>query len=309
MATAREIKRRIRSVKNISQMTKAMQAVSASKVRRAQAHVLASRPFSTLALGLLIDIAAQVETQVGEALHPLLEVREPVKAAAALVITGDRGLAGPYNTNMFRTILRFEERMEAPLRYVAMGRKGRDFLIRRGAEIVAEFINMPDDPSIREIAPVARLLMDEFLSGQVDEVYVAYTDFINTLTQQPVVLRLLPIKLYSRADMVMAESLEQQLEERDLLEPASHREYLYEPSARVILGQILPLFTEVLIYQSVLESQACEHSARMVAMRTATENAEELADELTLYYNKARQLAITNEMLDIAGGAEALRDN
>ncbi|MBN1284505.1 MAG: ATP synthase F1 subunit gamma [Anaerolineae bacterium] len=306
MATAREIRRRIRSVKNIAQITKAMQAVSASKVHRAQTTVLASRPFSTLAFALLADIAVQTRLQAGEILHPLLEVREPVERVAALVITSDRGLTGPYNTNMFRTIVRFEERIVRPVQYTVVGRKGRDFLIRRRASVGAEFIHLSDAPSINDIAPMARLVMDEFLSRQVDEVYVAYTDFINMLTQKPVVLRLLPIKPYSKEDMVMAKALEDQLEKRALLRPAAHREYIYEPSARVILDQILPRFVEVLIYQAVLESQASEHAARMVAMRTATENADILVDELTLYYNKARQLAITNEMLDIVGGAEAM---
>lgn len=302
MATAREIKRRIKSVQNISQMTHAMQAVSASKVSRAQAHVLAGRPYVRWAWTLLVDVASQ--SRGGEMLHPLLEVRERAESVGILVITSDRGLAGPYNTNVLRTLARFAEQVShrSAVSYIVAGRKGRNFLLRRGDDIRAEFSDLPDDPSITDVAPIARLAMDEFLSGTVDEVHVAYTDFINTLVHRPVVLRLLPLKPYTAEDMVMAKALEDRVPR-----PPSHLlEYIYEPSAMAVLDLILPRFTEVMVYQAVLESQACEHSARMVAMQTASENAEELVDELTLHYNKARQLAITSEMLDIVGGAEAL---
>ncbi len=300
MSNTRKIKRRIKSVQNISKVTHAMQAVSASKVRRAQAHVLSSRPYARLAWRLMIDIASQ--TTNGTSSHPLLEVRTPIKEIVVLVITSDRGLAGAYNTNILRAVLRFEKIIDLPVQYITVGRKGRDFLMRQGRTVCADFINQPDDPSIQDITPIARLAMDMFLSGQVDEVHIAYTNYINTLTQNPVVLRMLPIKPYKPEETVMAESLKNQIPR-----PPSHRlDYVYEPSATAIFDLILPRFTELMIYQSILESHACEHSARMVAMRNASDNAEELADTLTLTYNKARQLAITSEMLDIVGGAEAL---
>ncbi len=302
MSTARQIKRRIKSIQNISKVTHAMQAVAASKVRHAQADVLASRPYSMTGWDLLINIANQA-AKGGEPPHPLLEVREEVKAVGVTVISSDRGLAGPYNTNILRVARRFKEKIGVPVRYIALGRKGRDMLIRLGADIIAEFSDIPDTPSISDIAPIARTITDDFLCGQIDEAYIAYTDFVNTLTQRPVVLRLLPLKPYDTEDMAMSEAV------KDAPPPPDHqREYIYEPDPTAVLDLILPRFTEVLIYQAILESKACEHSARMVAMQTASENAEDLAEDLTLEYNKARQLTITREMLDIVGGVEALKN-
>ncbi len=299
MATAREIKRRIKSIKNIAQVTNALQAVAASRVRRAQAHVLASRPYASRAWRVLIDVAAQ--TQPGKLVHPLLEVRAPVKKIGVVVITSDRGLAGPYNLNMMRTATRFVEARGAPVEYMTIGRKGRDMLIRAGAQVKADFSGLPDDPAIRDIAPIARAAVDDFLSGQVDEVYLAWTDFINMLAQRPGVVRMLPIKPYDahEAQLSGAPHVPQP--------PNHHLQYIYEPNAEVILNTVLPRLVEWTLYQAILESQASEHAARMVAMRTASENADALADELTLSFNKARQLAITSEMLDIVGGANALR--
>jgi F-type H+-transporting ATPase subunit gamma len=299
MATPREIKRRIKSVQDIAQLTHSLEAVAASRVPRAQARVLASRPYAMRAWSMLVDVASQARE--GALPHPLLDVREPVSTICVIVISSDRGLAGPYNTNILRTTARFVERKGKPAVYITVGRKGCDFLIRRDARVQAEFSHLPDDPSIADIAPIARTAMDDFLTGETDEVYVAYTDFINMLAHRPVVLRLLPLKPYDTEDMVMAESV------KEAPEPTSHGlEWIYEPSAADVLDLVLPRFIQLLVYQAVLEAQACEHSARMVAMGTASENAEELVGDLTLSYHKARQLAVTSEMLDIAGGAEAL---
>ncbi len=292
MPTAREIRRRIRSVRNIAKVTGALEAVSASKVRRAQSQAMASRAYTAAATNVLESLA---ELGAGEIEHPLLMERQQVKAVLVILITSDRGLAGPYNTNIVREAVDFAERQTVPVQYLTIGRKGRDSLLRRGATIIAEFTDLPPAPAIVDIAAITRAAMDDFLQGIVDEVYVAYTAFVNTLRQDPVVRRLLPLAPGAGR---MGSAHDGSRGPRPV--------FTFEPDAASILEEILPRFTEVLLYQAVLESLASEHSARMVAMRNATENARALVEDLTLRYNKARQQAITNEMLDIVGGAEAL---
>lgn len=292
MASAREIRRRIQSVKNISKVTGALEAVSASKVRKAQAQVLATRYYAGAALHILRDLALRSDG----AAHPLLTERTPVKNISVVLLTSDRGLAGPYNSNVVRAALDFEAEKDVPVQYIPVGRKGRDILWRRGSTIIAEFSGIPDAPSILDITAITRTVVDDFLSGTVDEVYVIFTDFINTLRQEATIRRLLPLKP-TEGDMTgLPEHAHTGME----------AVYTFEPDAQTILDEILPRFTELQLYQALLESLASEHSARMVAMRNATENAEALVGDLTLVYNKARQLAITSEMLDIVGGASAL---
>lgn len=301
MPTSREIRTRIRSVKNIGQITRALEAVSASRVRKAQARVLASRAYAQKAWEILLNV--QASSTSGESLHPLLTEREEINTIMIVLVTSDRGLAGAFNANIIRVALRFAHRMNKPVKFVTVGRKGRDAMLRAGQEVVADFSGLPSDPGIAEIAPVARLAIDEFLSGGVDDVFVAYTDFINTLTQRPVVLGWLPLVPHTTEDQVAAEYL------KDVPEvTAAGLKYEYEPSPQAILEEIVPRFTELQLYQAVLESEASEHSARMVAMRNASDNSDQLIDNLTLIYNKARQAAITSEILDIVGGAEALQD-
>jgi len=298
VASVREIRRRIRSVKNIAQVTRAMQMVAASKMRRAQEQALASRPYAAKSWEILTHLAAQRGN--AQQLHPLLTQRTEVKNVGIILITADKGLAGAYNGNVIRTTLRFmrKHRWEnAGL--ITVGRKGRDFMIRFGRKVVAEFTELPARPTALDITPVARIVIDGFLSGDYDEVYLAYTDFINTLSQEPAIRLLLPLRAGSVESRVMSEYLSQET-------TMVTTEYLYEPSPATLLDAIIPRFTELQIYQALLEASASEHSARMVAMRNATENAKELIGDLTLTYNKARQDAITKEMLDIAGGAEAL---
>jgi len=299
MPSARDIQKRIRSVKNIAQITRALETVSASKVRKAQARVLASRAFAEKAWEILLNIQSTAKN--GEPLHPLLTPRENVENIMVVLITSDRGLAGAYNTTILRAARRFSDRLSKPTRYVTVGRKGRDSMIRIRANVVAEFPNV-DNPSISQISPIARATIDEFLAGTVDEVFVAYTDFVNTLTQKPTVLRLLPLIPYETQDQVMAEYIKPapQVSEGSMI-------YEYEPSPEAILEEIVPRFTTLQLYQAILESQASEHSARMVAMRNASDNATALIGDYTLAYNKARQAAITAEILDIVGGAEALQ--
>jgi len=300
MPPLREVRNRIRSVKNISQITRALEAVSASRVRKAQARVLASRAFAEKAWEILLNV--QSTATKGVPLHPLLTAREDVKEVMIVLITSDRGLAGAFNSNIIRVAQRFGQRLGKPVRWVAVGKKGRDSLVRSGANVIAEFTGLKADPTIADISPVARLAIDEFLSGHVDNVFVAYTDFVNTLTQRPVVLSWLPLLPYDSSDQVMAEML------KDVpAVTAGSSDYEYEPNATAILDEIVPRFTELQLYQALLESQASEHSARMVAMRNASDNATQLMGDLTLVYNKARQAAITAEILDIVGGAEALQ--
>jgi F-type H+-transporting ATPase subunit gamma len=302
MASARELQKRIRSVRNISQITRALEAVSASRVRRAQARVLASRAFAEKAWEILLNI--QAAGKGGPSMHPLLTERETINNIMIVLITSDRGLAGAFNTNIIRVAHRFADRLNKPTQFVTVGRKGRDSMIRAGRNVVAEFSDMPAEPSIANISPVAHLAMDAFLSGEVDDVFIAYTDFINTLTQRPVVLGWLPLIPHTIEDQVAAEFV------KDV--PAvseSVAAYDYEPGPEAILQEIVPRFTELQLYQALLESQASEHSARMVAMRNASDNAAQLVDDLTLDYNKARQAGITAEILDIVGGTEALQSS
>lgn len=298
MPSAREVKKRIRSIKNIAQITRALEAEAASKVRRAQARVLASRAFAEKAWEILLNVQAAA---VGAAAHPLLTPRDEVKNVMIIQITSDRGLAGAFNSNVIRVSRRFADRLHKPVRFVTMGRRGRDSLVRNRMNVIAEFSNKAN-PTLADISPVARIAIDEFLSGQVDEVFVAYTDYVNMVTQRPVVLRLLPLKPYETDDQVVSEFIK----DAPTLS-GGVRDYEYEPDPTAILDEIVPRFTVLQLYQAVLESQASEQSARMVAMRNASDNAEALTEDLTLAYNKARQSAITSEILDIVGGAEALQ--
>ncbi|MBI3241288.1 MAG: ATP synthase F1 subunit gamma [Chloroflexi bacterium] len=298
MASAREMRLRMRSVKNISQVTRALEAVSASKVRKAQQAVMATRAYAGKAYDILTDLSNQPGSLA--MLHPLLTARETVKTIEIVLVTSDRGLAGAYNSNIVRETMAFARAQSAAVRYVTVGRKGRDLVFRRRGQIVAEFGNLPTTPTTLDIAPIARTAIDDFLNGAVDEVYLAYTDFVNTIKLIPTVKKLLP---FSTTGMTRAG-----------LAGVGHTDgpigprvpFIYEPNAQELLNTILPRFTQLQILQAVLEAGASEHSARMVAMRNATDNAEELVSTLQLQYNKARQLAITSDLLDIAGGAEAL---
>jgi len=299
MPTLREVKNRIRSVKNIAQITRALEAVSASRVRRAQARVLASRIYAEKAWEILLNVQAASKNLP---LHPLLTEREEINSVMVVVITSDRGLAGAYNTNILRVAQRFESRLGKPVDYVTVGRKGRDSLARLGANIVASFTDMPAEPKVSDITPIARIAMDAYLDGDVDEVLIAYTDFINMLAQRPAVLSWLPLTTHTVAEQVAAEYV------KDVATVTEGTQnYEYEPSATAVVDEIVPRFTELQLYQALLEAQASEHAARMAAMKNATDNATQLTADLTLQYNKARQAEITAEILDIVGGANALQ--
>lgn len=302
MPNPREIKRRIRSVKNIRQITMALEAVSASKVRRATGQALNSRAYAEMAMQVLVDISSSYKT--GTPLHPLLTNRAAgVGTITIALITSDRGLAGAYNSNIFRVARQFAQRTGKAIRWVAIGRKGRDILARLRENIIAEFTGLPPWWTIDDVGPIKQVLIDDFLKGYSDEVYVAFTNFINTLTQKPMIQRLLPLSISDLADADIPDYM------RIVEVPKSQvSDYIYEPSATAIVDEIVPKFVENILFEMILESQASEHSARMVAMRNASENAKGLVDALQLSYNKARQAAITSEILDIVGGVEALRN-
>lgn len=293
MASAREMRLRIRSVKNISQVTRALQAVSASKVRKAIGALMGTRPYATKAWQVLSHVAGQPGR---ESLHPLLTARTSVKNTLVVVVTGDRGLAGAYNTNLIRFVFRKFDHYANPIRYIAVGRKGRDLLIRRRMNVIAEFSNLPAAPTFGDVSAIGRLAVDEYLNGQVDEVYLVYTDFHTMARQEPTVKKLLPLEVGAGQGRV--ESYENTRQ--------TNAAYIYEPGERELLDEIIPRFTALQVYQAVLESLASEHAARMIAMRNATDNANELVGALQLQYNKVRQQLVTNDILDIAGGAEAL---
>jgi F-type H+-transporting ATPase subunit gamma len=294
MTTPREFKLRIRSVKSIAQVTRALQAVSASRVRRAMQAVMSTRPYANKAWEVLTHIAEQPGRS---SMHPLLTERQQVRSVIVLLVSGDRGLAGAYNANILHFVLDHFGEYSVPVRYITIGRKGRDALYRRSKQILAEFSSLPDPATFAEVSAIGRLAVDEFLAERADEVYLVYTDFVNMLRQVPRVKKLLPLEVDEGAGRVMQ------------FEPGARTAsaaYIYEPGQEEILDTIVPRFTALQVYQAILESQASEHAARMVAMKNATDNATELAAALQLQYNKARQQSITNEMLDIAGGVEAL---
>lgn len=294
MASAREMRLRIKSVKNISQVTRALEAVSAAKVRKAVQAVTATRSYATKAWQVLTHVAAQPGRQ---SLHPLLTERPNPKAALVIVITGDRGLAGAYNTNVIRyTAQQFDE-YKLPVKYIAVGRKGRDLLIRRRKQVIADFSNLPAAPSFSDVSAVGRLVVDEFLKGEADEVYLTYTDYVNMGRQIAAIKKILPLEVSSGEGRVI---------DFEHAKSGPAAAYEYEPDQHEILDVIIPKFTALQVYQAVLESLASEHAARMAAMRSATDNAKELVGALQLAYNKVRQQAITNDILDIVGGAEAL---
>ncbi|HEX7592649.1 MAG TPA: ATP synthase F1 subunit gamma [Anaerolineae bacterium] len=288
MPSPRVIQRRIKSINKISQVTHAYEMIAASKVRRAQQATLATRPYAEKSWEMLTYLAAQPGR--GKVLHPLLEERAEIKSILLLLTTSDRGLCGAYNVNVIRAATEFAARQNTPVRFITIGRRGTSFAARYGKEIVAEFSGLSERPTIVDVGAISKIAIDEFIAGRADEVHLAYTDYVNTLVQRPVTHRLLPIQPAQETHTGMSAV------------------YLYEPNPETILASVLPRFTEMQIYQAILESVASEWAARMVAMRSATDNAHDLIEDLTLAMNKARQASITKEILDIMGGAEAQRE-
>ncbi len=281
VASQRDIRRRIGSVRNIKQITRAMQFVAASKLRRAQESVLAARPYSDKIDEVLSDLAAVL----GAEDHPLLAERAEGKRLL-VVLSTDRPLAGPLNTNVIRFTAREITQHQGELTVVTVGRKGRDALRRARVPIEAHFATFGDRPSFADVLPLARLVTDDFLSGEFGRIDIIYSRFVSTLVQKPELFQLLPVRPAQDTDGIPG------------------NQFIFEPSAGVVLERLLPRYVATRIYQAVLENKASEESSRMVAMKNATENAEELIEDLTLSYNKVRQANITREMIEIASGAQ-----
>jgi len=299
VATLREIRRRIRSIKSTAQITKAMELVAASKMRRAQERVLAARPYAEKMRNVLADIYQQTKSTGGGALHPLLEYHAAGDSALVLV-TADRGLCGAFNANMIRRAIDFVLERQAEGRAVTLvtvGRKGRDFFLRQGIPISADFSGLGDAPKLASVTPIAHHIINGYTASKNNpvpwrDVYLAYSTFVSTMIQRPTIIRILPMEPTHFGE-----------------EPVSQLplDYIYEPNPEELLNQLLPRFVEVQIYQAVLESIASEQSARMVAMRNATDNANELVNALILTANKVRQAVITKELIDITTSASAIK--
>jgi len=289
MANTQDIRRRIKSIRSTSQITKAMQMVAASKMRKAQQHALAGRPYA----GLMNKVLVSLQKRTDPTLHPLLEIRD-VKKELILIISTDKGLAGALNTNLFRETANFDQ---AKTVYVVTGKKARQFVARTKRELLADF-ELKDAPSFVETKPLARFCLEKFLGRDVDKVSVLYTHFINTISQKPTLQTLLPI---SNFDLPKKHEDAKEGEDVDPM-----LGYIFEPNALGVLDIMLPYYVEYQVYQMILDARASEHSARMVAMKNATENANQFIKDLTLEYNKMRQAGITTELLEIATAQMAL---
>ncbi|HLH72321.1 MAG TPA: ATP synthase F1 subunit gamma [Chloroflexota bacterium] len=285
MPSTREIRRRIRSVKNTSQITNAMEMVSAVKMRRAQALVSESRPYADHMAELVSGLAHM--TGSTEPVNPLL-VQRPIQNIGVIVITSDRGLCGSLNANVIRRAARFILDQSVPIQAMAIGRKGRDWLARHAGDVIAEVSGLSDRPTLLDVSPITTLAINGYREGRFDRVDLIYNKFVSTMRQEVVQRQILPV--------VPTEATVN----------ARLIDYIFEPSAATVLDQLLPRYVEVQVYQAVLDATASEHSARMVAMHNATQNARDVVQELTLSYNKARQAGITKEILEISAGAEAL---
>lgn len=283
MANLRLIRRRIRGIQSIAKITRAMEMIATSKMKRAQEAGLAGRPYAEKISQVLGDLAA---LPYGEALHPLLQHR-PTNKIAVVHITPDRGLCGGLHASMNRLTASFILEQGVPVTITIVGRKGIDFMRRSGCDIRAEFTRLGDRPSLLDTLPISRVIIDDYSNGVIDAVYLAYARFISTTIQKPIMQEILPVK---PAVLPQGQSLD----------------YIYEPDPAHVLGELLPRFVEMQVYHAILEAIASEQSARVVSMRNATDNASELIQDLTLVYNKARQESITKELLDITGGAAAL---
>ena len=288
MASLRDIRRRIKSVKNTAQITKAMQMVAASKMRKAQQAALNGRSYAILLNRVLVSLRNRLEERV----HPLLEKRE-IKNELVVVLSTDKGLCGGLNTNLLREVLNFDV---TTTKFVSVGRKGTQFLARTKRNMIADF-PLKEQPTFLETKAISKFLIERFLSGDVDKVTVLYPRFVNTLTQKPTIMTLLPITSLEEAGIQVP---------NEPPIPEAEGDIIFEPGPEKILDNLLPYYVHFELFQMLLATRASEHSARMVAMKSATDNAKEIVKDLTLEYNKARQASITKELLEITTAQLAL---
>ncbi|MFH1193466.1 MAG: ATP synthase F1 subunit gamma [bacterium] len=303
-AGTKTIQRRIKSVTNTKKITKAMEMVAAAKMRKATTSVLGTRPYSGLAWQIIGNIGKIKE----ENFHPLLSAKEKKSGKSMVIlITSDKGLCGGFNAQMFREIKNFVRSHSVipakagiqPLDFIILGKKGEGFAYREKFSIAAVFENLTNNPKFTDIKSIAKMAMDKFIDGTYDKVYVAYTDYVSTLVQKPCVRQLLPI--IRDEDLGSTEKLKNQKTEKQ-----DATEYLFEPEKNELLEMLLPKIVETQVFQAVLESVASEHSARMVAMKNATDAAKDMVDDLRFAYNKIRQASITREISEISAGKAAL---
>lgn len=280
----RELRLKIRSIENLKKITRAMQMVSASKLKKTQARLMQIRPYADKISDLLAGLAANV----GEIRHPLFDRRPEVKAVAVVVMTADKGLCGTFNTNLIEHANRFIRETGKPAKILAIGRKAADYFTRRGADVLARHLNLPTDVPFTTLQEITRTLLAEHAAGRVDEIHIEFTTYVNAMTFRPTRVRFVPV-------------------ETRKVEGKPLGDYIFEPAPKEILAKLIPRYLETSLHRMLLESMSSEHSARMNAMRNATDNATELIDSLTLVRNKVRQANITRELLDIVGGAEAIR--
>jgi F-type H+-transporting ATPase subunit gamma len=300
-ANTRDIRRRIKSVKNTSQITKAMQMVAAAKMRKAQQRATNGRPYAAAMRKMLAALAGAGGSAE---LHPLLQQRETVKRELVLVIATDKGLCGALNTNLLREVAKFDP---ANTSFVVIGRKAAQFLSRLKRDLLADF-ELKEAFTFLESKQASKFVIEKFLSGDVDKVSVAFTDFVNTLRQVPTIRTILPVQNFEISDLEGEHGKPKKAAAAAAPAEASENglDYLFEPSASGVLEGLVPHYVHFAVYQMVLESRASEHSARMVAMKSATDNAKQLIKDLTLEYNKVRQAGITTELLEITTAQMAL---
>jgi F-type H+-transporting ATPase subunit gamma len=284
MANTRTIRRRIKGVQNTAKITRAMEMIASSKMRKAQERGLAGRPYSEKIKQVIADLATVTTTDEG--VHPLLQ-RRSVNKIAIIHITPDRGLSGGLDANLNRKTANFIVQQKVPVSLISVGRRGIDFMRRYNREVRAEFSKIGDKPSLIDTLPISHILIDDYSNGLIDTAYIVYAQFVNTMRQIPVMQQILPVIPDEKAR-------------------SKKQDYIFEPSPMAVLDKLLPRFIESEIYHAIMESIASEQSARMVAMRNATESANDLLQALTLAYYKARQESITSELLDIVGGASAI---
>ncbi len=292
MAGIKEIRTKIKSVQNTSKITKAMEMVAASKMRKAQDRMRAARPYADK----VRNIAAHMSQANPDYSHPYLTAPSEVKRVGMIVVTTDKGLCGGLNTNILRLVLNRMKEFDArgvPVQVTAIGNKGLAFMTRLGAQLVSQEVNLGDTPSLDRLIGAIKVQLDDYAAGKIDAVYLAYNRFINTMRQEPVLEQLLPLS---------ADRLDQTEEEKR----SYAWDYIYEPDAKTVIDELLVRYVEALVYQAVAENMASEQAARMVAMKAASDNAKKIIEELRLVYNKSRQAAITKEISEIVGGAAAV---
>ncbi|KTD52006.1 H+-transporting ATP synthase chain gamma [Legionella quinlivanii] len=288
MAGAKEIRTKIASVKNTQKITRAMEMVAASKMRKTQDAMRASKPYASK----IYNVVKHIARANSEYRHPFMTVRD-IKRIGLIVITSDRGLCGGLNANLLRETIKNMRQWQQEGKEISLcviGRKGQAFFRRVGGHVIASADHLGDKPGVRDIIGVVKIMLDAFYQGEIDALHVVYNEFVNTMTQKPVIRQMLPLPT----------------DEKDSSQLAHHWDYIYEPDSKELLDALLERYSELQVYQAVVENIACEQAAKMIAMKSATDNAGALIKEFQLAYNKARQAAITQELAEIVGGASAL---